>query len=169
VIKRNTVRNIAVSLRVDIYDALNAKATVRERLGQPYTLTMLFACVLAQTWRASYKPKYSMVVFVEYGDRDQGELIDVINRIEYPHVVTPLKKKLAGPSGVRYVQPFQAADFLAWEFQKAHRTMRERQVNKIKSRKSLHALIPVGPTKYQQVISAQGLGELCKSFGVRRR
>lgn len=170
IIKRHTLKHVAVTLFVDVYDKLNAKATVRERLGGPYVLTMLTAIVLTNHWRDRNAPSEPMAVFVEHGDEDQGVLIDCVRRLEYQHPVTPLRKSSTVDGMLRYVLPFQAADFLAYEYQKGMRTMRARGVVETQSRRSFFNLFPVhGPDDYSRVIDVHGLGELCKKFGVRRR
>ena len=169
IVRRHTMKHVAVTLLISIYDQLNAKATVRERLGSPYVLTMLNAILLAQHWRDSNLASEPLAVCLEHGDKDQTTLLEVLKRVEFPHEVAAIPKRSIVDGRTSYVLPFQAADFLAYEYQKAMRTMREGGVTEIKARRSFRGLLPVGEDLYSRVIDVHGLAELCKAFGVRRR
>jgi hypothetical protein len=176
IIKRHTLKHVAVTLLVQVYNSLNEKVTVRESLGRPYTLTMLSSLILVRRWREENAPSEPIVVYVEHGDEDQGELLGAVKRIRYPYQVLPLRKRL--PSG-EYVQQFQAADYLAYEYHKNMKMMIERDgilaiatrdETEIQSRKSFHSLFAdFGRDDYQRVISGNGIVELGKVFGLRLR
>lgn len=169
IIKTHTLKHVAVILHTSVYHQLNAAATVRERLGTPYALTMLSALLLAKDWAETCAPGEPMSFFIEYGDHDQGDLLNLLWALEFPHRVRPVRKTVVNSSGTAHVMPFQAADFLAYEYQKAIRTMRDRGVQAVKARKSAFYLIPIGEDRYSRVIDVHSLGELCLKLGVKRR
>jgi hypothetical protein len=169
VIGAHTMQGISTTLFVSAYHTLNTHATVRERLGGPYTLTMLCSVMAVKNWHEANAPGEPMTVFLERGDKDQGELLDVLRRFGYPYPVTALDKKSIVNGQQRYVRAFEAADFLAYEFQKGAHTMREKGADTIQARKSLLALVPPGPSDYLRVIDVHALAAFGRSFGVRRR
>jgi hypothetical protein len=170
IVKKHTIRHVAVTLHTSVYHALNREATVQERIGSPYVLTMLSAIVLGQIWRDRNMPLEPMQFYVEHGEVDQGVLFKVLRRLEFPHPVRSSPKKFREQDGtIRFVLPFQAADLLAYEYYKGIATMRERGVNEIKGRRSLRALLPIGDDDYSRIIDVHALGVMCKRFGVRRR
>ena len=169
IIKANTVRHIGITLHMDMYNRLDAETTIRARLGPPYVLTMLFTAIHLQNWQERHAPSDALSVFFEHGDDDQGLLLRALKNLQYPFPLQLVRKRQQTVNGVRYVTPFQAADFLAYELHKGTKEMRRAGKNEIKGRKSLVALLPVGPDDYTGVIDIHALGAICKSFGVMRR
>lgn len=93
------------------------------------------------------------------------KIVAIIKKYTIRHVVTTLQSS----SSVQYVTPFQAADFLAYEFYKGVKEMRSTGRHEINGRKSLLALVPVGPDEYSRVIDIHALAVYVKTFGVTRR
>jgi len=169
IITKYTIRHVVTTLHLDIYKRLNEQATVEERLGSPYVLTMLSAILMAKDWHEKHAPSETMSVFIEHGDEDQGLLLKILKRFEFPYPLAVLPKRQKSGSGVQYITPFQAADFLAYEFYKGVKEMRSTGQHEIKGRKSLLALVPVGPDEYSRVIDIHALAVYVKAFGVTRR
>jgi len=105
-IKRHTNKGFASSVILSDYREVNAKFMLSEGVGKPYTLCAR-ACLgaLAQ-WAKKKKVKNEdMLVSVEHGDQDQGELIKMARSDGFK--VIPISKA--------DVQAFQAGDLVAWK------------------------------------------------------
>jgi hypothetical protein len=118
VINTNTDKSVGAILFVADYDEVNTVLAVRESLGAPYTATALYALTLAKTWIERHHPGEAMAFFVERGDTDQGELLNIMRPVRFIQPVTPLDKRTVANSVTTWVYPFQACDFIAYEMNK---------------------------------------------------
>jgi hypothetical protein len=105
-IKRNTNKGFSSGIFIDDYNAINAEFMLAESMGQPYTLCGYSCLGALEKWAINKRTrKAAMLVAIEEGDEDQGELIQV-----------------AGSDGFRVialskaeVPAFQAADLIGWK------------------------------------------------------
>jgi hypothetical protein len=105
-IKRRTYKGFASSVVLSDYEALNDEFKLRETIGQPFTLCMMSCLGGLKKW--AYRKKVSpgrVLVYIEQGDQDQGELIKRAGGEGF--TVIPLCKDKA--------RAFQAGDIVAWK------------------------------------------------------
>lgn len=105
-IKRHTNKGFASSVILSDYREVNAKFMLSEGVGKPYTLCAR-ACLgaLAQWAKKKRVNTEDVLVAVEKGDQDQGELVNMARSDGF--AVIPLSKADA--------QAFQAGDMVAWK------------------------------------------------------
>jgi hypothetical protein len=105
-IKRNTNKGFASSLVLSDYGVLNAEFRLMETVGQPFTLCMRSCLGGLKLWAKRKKVTTDrLLVYIEHGDQDQGELIKRARDDGFK--IIPLFKADA--------QAFQAGDLAAWK------------------------------------------------------
>lgn len=109
-IRRNTNKGFGASVVLQDYNSIDQQFTLRERVGQPYTLCMRTALGGLRRWAEKKSaPLDRILVFIEQGDEDQAELVK--HAREDGFKVIPLFKEDA--------VAFQAGDVAAWKFRTA--------------------------------------------------
>jgi hypothetical protein len=169
VIRAHTDRSISVTLFVNDYKKVDKVFRVRERLGSPYSFTMLSALTYVRAWHQEHGGGEPLDAFIEHGDADQSELLQIVERLDYEHSVQALRKRVTSSEGTSYVLPFQACDFLAYETVKAARRSEDLQAEEINARKSFLLLTPSGKDSYWRYIDVRGILAFVRAFKVPRR
>ena len=109
-IRRNTNKGFGNSVILNDYKSIDREFTLHERVGQPYTLCARACFGGLRRW--ADKKKISperILVFVERGDEDQGELVN--HAREDGFKIAALSKEDA--------VAFEAGDMAAWKFRTA--------------------------------------------------
>ena len=105
-IRRNTNKGFASSLILSDYSDLNSEYMLSEYLGQPFTLCMRGCLGGVARWAKKKKVKTeNMLIAIEQGDDDQGELIQIA-RSDGFKVIQLLKTD---------AKAFEAGDMVAWK------------------------------------------------------
>ncbi len=166
----NTTASVGVCLFVEDYRRANSHFCVREFLGGPYSVTMMWAILISSFWRDRERPNDDLMFSIERGDSGQGELFDTLSRINFELPVDALSKRITKPNGtIEYITRFQACDFIAWEAQKATRTSHEKGVDEITGRKSFLGVIPKSNPRLWRYIDYRSLRKLCEKLGIPSR
>jgi hypothetical protein len=108
------------TIPLSVYRLANRSHCIEEAIGTPYTVAAMMAWANAHEWRdESRNPPDPIVFFVEKGDNRQADYRRKLARIgwgEQGQEPIIMSKKRIDPDGsVHYVQPFQVADFIAYE------------------------------------------------------
>lgn len=125
VLARDDKTPIGATLPLSVYRAFNRRYCLEEAAGTAYTVALMNALALVTEWKEKNKISEPVLVFLEKGDNEQPEWDRFSKRrlIWEPDFLVqpiPVKKKIVEADGtVRYVWPFQASDFIAYEQAKA--------------------------------------------------
>lgn len=105
-IKNYTNKGFASSVVIPDYNEVNREYMLSEKIGQPYTLCAM-ACLgaLALWARKKHINVAEMIIAVEHGDQDQGELVGLAQKDGMTVIPVPKEK----------AQAFQAGDIVAWK------------------------------------------------------
>jgi hypothetical protein len=160
-IKRNTNKGFASSVILSEYRGVDARFALRERVGKPYTLCTRACLGALKAWakKKNVKPNH-ILVFVEQGDEDQGELIRWAAK-EDGFTVVPLLKGKA--------QAFQAGDLVGWKtriaLQNVPRMKSEEDRDNI-----LRSLDPIKPIVQRNAgFDEEALLKICTKSGIPPR
>jgi len=109
-IRRNTNKGFGNSVILKDYKSIDRDFTLHERVGQPYTLCARTCFGGLRRWAKKKKINPERIlVFVEHGDEDQGELVN--HAREDGFKIAALSKEDA--------VAFEAGDMAAWKFRTA--------------------------------------------------
>jgi hypothetical protein len=114
----------AIAVKVPGYNAANRKYKLAERV-KPYTLGCIGCAGQVSIWSREANINWNQIVWVfEKGDQDQNDLRKNWNTMYPDSSVDPIfrsKREKVSDTEFRYVHPFEAADFIAYEHLLAHR------------------------------------------------
>jgi tetratricopeptide (TPR) repeat protein len=171
IINRSTEKRFLVGLFLDDYRSLNATHNLREVLGRPYTALGLYTVALIDDWVKQNHPGEEVRYLFEKGDPYQGDLIAAVQnggRAWKRTAPVFVPKRAALPDGtVSYCLPFQAADFIAYEMQKAIADWTAKGKDKL--RMSARALFPQEPDRYARFLDRDILLMLSRRVGLAPR
>jgi hypothetical protein len=157
-------------LFMDDYYRANETFQIRERFGGPYSVTAFFGMLSAREWRDQHYAGESLSVFLERGDNDQGELFTTLKRFGYTEPVVPLDKRTLKDGKPKYVYPFQAADFLAYEAYKGSKKTVAEGKDEVVARKTLLSIKHTGGRmETWRYTDEYSLSRICERLRVPRR
>ncbi len=161
-IKRNTNKGFASSVILNDYDDVNAKFRLAEFAGQPFTLCMR-ACLggLARWAKKKRINIGELLIAVERGDLDQGELIRIAQRDGFK--ITALPKDAA--------KAFEAGDIAAWKTRTVIHNAHYGPLESIEdATKILLSLAPLKAIiKKSVVYNLTAFRRICERGGIPRR
>jgi len=109
-IRKNTNKGFGHSVVISDFDEINEGFMLREHAGTPFVMSVRTCLGGVKKWALKKKvPTDHILVMVEKGDEDQGELVDRA-RLEGFKVIPMLKSDTVA---------FQAGDMAAWKFRTA--------------------------------------------------
>lgn len=160
-IKRNTNKGFASSVIVSEYRDVNAKFALSERIGAPYTLCTRACLGALKIWAKKKKVRpENLLVFVEQGDQDQGELIRWADKEDGITVVPLLKEK---------VQAFQAGDMAGWKTRAALQKVPGMRTEEDRDN-ILRSLDPIRPIVQRNAgFDKEALLRICSKSGIPLR
>jgi hypothetical protein len=106
---------------IKLYDKWNKNFDLEAEIGSPFGFTAGFCARNTDDWHRLNRPGTALKHLHEQGDTGFCKMRDAVKR--YTGVsVQPEDKHING----KYIAPFQATDFIAWEFRRALRDVRVR-------------------------------------------
>ena len=145
------------------FEKANSVYELEETMGNPYVICGKLCVERANEWlRVNRGVPFALRYIFEDGDEGKSRLLRALANV--PSVSFEPSRDLPGRVGLR---PLQAADFVAWEINKAFRTVGEMQPLH-KYRRSFLALQRAVPHVWDQM-TYQNLINLCNLGKVPRR
>lgn len=170
VIRAWTLTGVAASVLLGAYKRWNDRYQIREILGDPYCLAAGYAMSGAMEWSRREHGTRDLRFFIEKGDQGQGQLVESLKRmnVRLPCVPVLLEKTRTDARGQKMVrEPFQAADFLAYEQTKGLTDWIFKDKNQM--RMSMRQIMPRTLNREYRVIFDETFRSLCKIFSIPRR
>ena len=165
IIKRRTLRGISATLLLEDYERINTLFPVRERVGSPYTIACMLAMAQTDRWmqRNHNKANDGLLFVFESGGGDQHDFRRFLSELpKDTYAVEPVFVRKSATAGV----PLQAADYLAYEVNKA---FRNRFKGTVRARKSGAPLFPNNKDRGYKFHGVDDLIDLCQALRLPRR
>ena len=167
ILNRHVSKKFLVALRLDEYRRLDGETNLSECVGGgPYSVVAMFACVFVDDWMKNNYPGETVRCIIEKGDRHQARIIPELRDVIVP---TFEHKKTKGTDGQTvYCVPLQAADYIAYETQKAMSDAIT-EGGDARVRRSAVPLFPNEPDRYSRFVDRGMLIEMAKRLGLSPR
>lgn len=115
--KRGVHKIFVTAVVLPHYHAFNAQYQLSETIGGPYALAQGACVTQAFQWLYDTKPRHDGAGFyVAHGDNGQGRFMQMMQREK---AIIPEVAKTVNAAG-ETITPFQAADFIAWEYRRVY-------------------------------------------------
>ena len=167
VAKKGVRKGFVVSVRLQDYDEVNSDFRLREHWGNAYSFIGMGVVSDAMEWKKKHFPHAPIKFVFEDGDVGQSDLKRCLRSEALAYSFIPKQEKQNDV--IRYITPFQLADFAAWENQIAFSRFHDGHYDNVdlddpvkllrQSWQALYKQIPSDPKAF----SNEGLRSLCQS------
>lgn len=168
IIQRGVNKVIGHGVMPSDYWAVNERYRLDDFWGNCYTMAAVGCTMLVDGWMSTTHPGQAYEHIVSKGDSGQGFMRHTASRAGRMDVNFRERKN---PITGRYWRPFEACDFVAWEFAREWGEQRKEQAGLDRAREmrfSMHMLARHIPQTFQ-VISADGIEKLAVELNVPPR
>jgi hypothetical protein len=161
-IKDHTNKGFASSVVIPGYNEVNREYMLSEKIGQPYAVCGMASLGALALWARKKRIDIAqMIIAVEQGDQDQGELIELARKDGMKVIAIPKQD----------TQAFQAGDIVAWKSRTAiHQALYGPATCPQDLDSIMRSLKPINPIVHRNGgFDKDRLLRYCQRKGIKRR